>query len=158
MSVISSTAYIALLQTAFGALSIVAMSCMATIASKAEERLDKRRKAGSDFLTKLREAKLPTAGISKELYYSTADRRLVKFYGRAWLRLPVVYLVFLLMTFLLIALRWADVLGEERWAVALESDWTVIIPALGFSLWLVGEVWVAFVSHISSLAWTVEAE
>lgn len=152
MSVISWTTYIALFQTAFGALSIVAMSCMATIAGKAEERLERKREAGSDFLTKLREAELPTAGISKELYYTASDRRLVTLYGGAWIRLPSAYIVFLSMTALLIA-SWGEALGE-RWT--LENEWTVIIPALGFSLWLVVEVWIAFVSHISGVAEAVE--
>lgn len=138
----SLTSYITLLHAAFGALGIVAMSCMTTISGRVEDRLHKKLKDGSTFLEKVKLAGLSTAGVSNELYYDQNERNLLKLLGGVAARWSTLYLAFLGLSFWLIVLRWKGV---------LTNDWVPLSPALGLTLWLVIETWIAFTLHLASV-------
>ena len=142
----SSTAYLTLFQTAFGALGIVAMSCITTISGKIEERLNAKQRDGSSFLAKVERAGISTAGVSHELYYSESDKRLIAILRGSAARSASVYITFLGLSAFLVALRWKGVPMD---------DWVPFFPALGFTLWLVVETWLAFSAHLASVVESV---
>ena len=138
----SSTAYLALFQAVFGALGIVAMSCMTTISGRIEGRLNAKQSDGSGFLDKVEYAGVSTAGVSHEVYYGKNDRTLIEQLRWMATRWSIVYAVFLGLSAFLFVLRGRGIPMD---------DWAPLVPALGFTLWLVIETWAAFRNHLASV-------
>lgn len=141
-----SLAALALFHAAFGALAIVAMSCIAAISGRMEERLNRKQRDGSSFLKKIERAGISTAGISRQLYYNDADKRLIERLRGAAMRWAVCYLALLGLSMFLIM---------SRWNGAPTDDWIPLLAPLGFTLLLVLETWLAFSAHLASVSESV---
>lgn len=161
MSALSTTAYITLFHAAFGVLGVVAMSSLTTIFARAEEHLVKKKNDGLAFLQKLEQVGLSPEGLSVQLYYNESDMKLSKSFRGITMRLAGVYVFFLLMAvFLMAASHWIDI-TEDGKAGILEDDWlkdgwAIILPAFGFTLWLVVDMWLAFRRYMTSLTESIQ--
>lgn len=137
----SSIAYFALFQTAFGALGIVAMSCITTISGRIEDRLNssEETKEGSDLLE---QAGLPTAGVSYEVKFSVNDRTQLDLLRWIAIRCALVYVIFLGLSVFLLLMHWKGLpIGAQA----------PLVPALGFTFWLVVEIRAVFRANLDGV-------
>lgn len=144
--IVSMIAFITLFQAAFGVLGIVAVSCVVTISGRVEERLNRKQKNGSSALEEIERAGIPTTSVSHEVYYNSNDRKLIEHLQNIAVRWALVYCIFFGLSLFFAALRWRGIIMDE---------FLPLFPALGFTLWLVIDIWITFRDYLKDVVESV---